>query len=44
MRTVIRLVELLVFVCLVWLAVSVLRYLSGEPWASIFHRPLWFLP
>jgi hypothetical protein len=43
MRTVIRAVEIVLFACLVWGAVSVLRYLSGEPWASILHQPLWFL-
>jgi len=29
---------------LVWGAVAALRYLGGEPWASIVRRPLGFLP
>ena len=43
MRTLLRTLELVAFVGLVWLATAVLRFLSGEPWASILHRPLWFL-
>jgi hypothetical protein len=44
MRTVVRLIELAAFLTLVWGAVAAVRYLGGEPWASIVRRPLGFLP
>ena len=44
MRMLRRTLELVTFVGLVWLATAALRFLSGEPWPSILHRPLWFLP
>ena len=44
MRTLRYIVELAAFLALVWLATAGLRLLGGEPWASIRHRPLWFLP
>jgi hypothetical protein len=43
-RAVVRVVELLAFLALVWLAISALRLTSGEPWSAIVHRPLGFLP
>ena len=43
MRTLRYLIELIAFLGLVWLSTAGLRLLSGEPWVSIMHRPLWFL-
>jgi hypothetical protein len=43
-RVVVRVLELLAFVCLVWLAISALRLITGEPWSAIMHRPFGFLP
>jgi hypothetical protein len=37
-RALLRVLELLAFLALVWLAVSALRLISGEPWPSIMHR------
>ncbi len=44
MRSIVRLLELLVFLGLVWLALTALRLVSGEPWSAIAHRPFGFLP
>jgi hypothetical protein len=43
-RGVVRLLELLAFVALVWLAITALRLIGGEPWPAIVHRPFGFLP
>jgi hypothetical protein len=43
-RALVRLLELLGFVALVWLAITALRLISGEPWPAIMHRPFGFLP
>jgi hypothetical protein len=42
-RALLRVLEFLAFLALVWLAVSALRLISGEPWPSIMHRPFGFL-
>ena len=44
MRGPVRLLELAAFLVLVWLAISALRLMSGEPWPSIMHRPFGFFP
>ncbi len=44
MRRIVRLLELLVFLALVWLAIAALRLVSGEPWSAIAHRPFGFIP
>lgn len=44
MRSILRLLELAAFLALVWLAISCLRYLAGEPWSAILARPLGFIP
>jgi hypothetical protein len=43
-RGLIRLLELAAFLILVWLAISALRLMSGEPWPAIVHRPFGFFP
>ena len=44
MRSLGRLLELAVFLALVWLAVSFLRYLAGDPWSALLARPFGFIP
>ena len=44
MRGLVRLLELAAFLILVWLAISALRLMSGEPWPFIIHRPFGFFP
>jgi hypothetical protein len=44
LRGLTRLLELLAFLALVWLAISALRLASGESWAAVVHDPLGFLP
>jgi hypothetical protein len=43
-RSLIRLLELVAFLAIVWLAIAGLRRASGEPWSAIEHRPFGFLP
>lgn len=44
MRLLRRLIGVLVFLALFWLAVAVVRLRSGESWASILENPFGVFP